>query len=194
LSADIESRGDEAPLKELQLPLRGGAVKILLQEVQRERGLLPFHEVGPDKLLPDNVRKQRMLRWTMVFDTKDGADYAKQLDALGAILAVPADDGKFLVIRDLKQRPVKPVEEDIKTIQRIFWVDDRTDSVAPLAKALQLKDTPRFIVAFFPEKLEKELLAKELKFQGKKVHEIEETRFRVVPRGDTCVPLVIDQR
>src|SRR5262249_1049162 len=46
-------------------------------------------------------REERQLRWTMIFNTRDGTDYATQLDALGAILAVPSADGKeFEIIRD----------------------------------------------------------------------------------------------
>jgi hypothetical protein len=71
-------------------------------------------------------RMKRTLRWTLKFDTKTGADYARQLAALEAILAVPADGTKYLVIRDLTQRPVKLEEEDLKKINRIFWVDELT--------------------------------------------------------------------
>ena len=39
------------------------------------------------------------------------------------------------------------------------------------------------VVAFFPEKLEKDLLGKELRFRNRPENEILETRFRVMRRG-----------
>jgi hypothetical protein len=140
------------------------------------------------------ARKKRMLRWTMLFDTKTGADYAKQLAALEAILAVPDKEGKYLVIRDLTQRPVQLEEEDLRKINRIFWVDDEEKSVGPLVQELGLKEKPAHIVAFFPEKLEKELVEKELTFANKKVDEIRQTRFRVIRSGDKYSVVIIDQR
>jgi hypothetical protein len=53
---------------------------------------------------------------------------------------------------------------------------------------------PDHVVAFFPEKLEKELLAKELKFAGRKEEEIFETRFKVVKKGDKYEVEVVEQK
>ncbi len=137
---------------------------------------------GSGKATEPNARQKRNLRWRLVFDTKDAEDYAKQLEDLGAILAVPEEKGGYRVFRDLKQRPAKGKVEDLKTIKRIFWIDDAPKSVASLAKALQLKAVPKHIICFFPEKLEKELLDKELKYQKRKEDEIAETRFKVIRR------------
>lgn len=124
-------------------------------------------------------RDKRQLRWTMLFDTPNGRDYLVQLDALGAILAVPAPDGGYLVIRDLLKKPVEPKPEDLATLDRIYWIDDRPSSVASLAKTLGIA-TPDHIAVFFPVKLEQELLDKELRrFRGKNEDDILETRFRV---------------
>src|SRR5262249_16819977 len=74
---------------------------------------------GPGKI---NVtkREKRQLRWTMIFNTRDGDDYARQLQALKAILAIRAPDGEYLVIDDLKKRPVTPMPKDIQEINRIY--------------------------------------------------------------------------
>ncbi|HKM55969.1 MAG TPA: hypothetical protein VJY33_21360, partial [Isosphaeraceae bacterium] len=135
---------------------------------------------------------KRVLRWTMIFDTRNGEDYRVQLQALGAILAIPGD-GQYLVIKDLRP-PVRPVPEDLKKIQRIFWIDNRPDSVGPLGAALGLPRPPPEVVAFFPEALERELLTKELAFRGRQENQILETRFRVMRRGPTFEPIVVDQR
>jgi hypothetical protein len=125
-------------------------------------------------------RAKRQQRWILVFDTKDGADYAKQLQGLGAILAIPEPDGeKYRVIHDLAKRPIDSKVEDILAIKRIYWIDDAKDSIESLAKGLGLKQTPKYVVAFFPEKLEKEMLGKESAFAGRKEAEIDETRFQV---------------
>ncbi len=137
-----------------------------------------------------NQREKRILRWAMTFNTRDGRDYANQLQGLGAILAMPLADGKrFEVIRDLSRRPAKGKEEDIAAINRIFWVDDRPESVRSLAiRGLGLSNAPSFFVAFFPEELEEKLLRMELEWMEKKAgrrneEDIHETRFNVINMG-----------
>jgi hypothetical protein len=126
-----------------------------------------------------------MLRWRIVFDTRDGEDYARQLEALGAILAIPAgEDGKYAVIRDLGKRPMRPVPEDLARVQHIFWVDDGARSVAGLAKALGLKKAPAQVVVFLPKYVEDVLLRKELSHAGLKEESILETTFRFARTKD----------
>jgi hypothetical protein len=128
--------------------------------------------------LPEG-RKRRMLRWRIHFDTKDGNDYAKQLEALGAILAVPADrPGKHRIIRDLSRRPAQGSVEDLARMQRIWFVENDSRSVRALSKALGLRPVPPLIVVFFPQYIEDELVRKELAFAKRKEGEIEETTFR----------------
>jgi hypothetical protein len=139
-----------------------------------------------------NERLKRVLRWTMMFDTRTGDDYRVQLQSLGAILGIPGPDGQYRVIRDLKQKPARLEAEELKKINRIFWVDDRPDSVGPLARALGIP-TPAHVVAFFPESLEKDLLRKERAFRNLKENEIQETRFKVIRYGSSYQPIVVDQ-
>ncbi len=125
-------------------------------------------------------REKRILRWTLRFSTLNGSDYVKQLAGLGAILAVPLSDGSFRLIKDLKQIPARGEVEDINSINRIFWIDSSPDSVQSLSMALRLNPPPPYIVAFFPESLEKRLLEKEKKSSGGKTEaQIKETRFIV---------------
>jgi hypothetical protein len=139
------------------------------------------------------IRQKRVLRWTLVFSTVNGEDYRRQLKALGAILAIPDGAGGYLVLREL-ERNAQPQREDLDKIQRIFWVDDRPESVTGLAQALGLRDIPAHVVAFFPESLEAELLDKELRFRNMKEENIKETRFKVVKSGARYVPMVESQR
>jgi hypothetical protein len=146
---------------------------------------------GPGgKILTD--RQKRVLRWTMTFDTVSGDDYRRQLSALGAILGVPGPEN-YTIIRDLNRKPAVGKVEDLNQIKRIFWIDNRPDSVGPLAQALGLTPVPDHVVAFFPQKLEDDLVRKERAFRGLKEEQIQETRFRVVRRNSTYEPVVVDQ-
>ena len=130
-------------------------------------------------------RQKRILRWTVVFDTQNGKDYLRQLQGLGALLAAPLPEGGWQLYADLKNPKAhkKVTSEDLGKINQIFWVDDRKSSVAALARALGIKEPPPHVVAFFPEKLEKELLQKERKYRGRKEDEIKDTKFKVIQRG-----------
>jgi hypothetical protein len=131
------------------------------------------------------VRGKRVLRWEFVFNAKDGTDYVKQLDCLGAILGVPDTEGKLLIIRDLKQRPAQPKYENWKEYNRIWWSDDSKDDANAIADELKLNLTPSVIFAFFPRELEDELVKKELeaaKAKGIQNGEagVKRTRFKIL--------------
>jgi len=141
-------------------------------------------------------RDKRKVRWQIIFSTGAGAgnDYLKQLDDLGALLAFEKGDDKYMVIRNLKEKLVRPVQEDIRKFDMIWWVDDKPQSVAALASALGIRPVPELFLAFFPAALEREMLDKELKaFQGKE-EDIEETEFRVVLREGRYRPEVASQK
>jgi hypothetical protein len=142
----------------------------------------------------ENKRKERVLRWKMQFNTFDGRDYLTQLSELGAILAIPQPQGGYKVIRDLRKIPADGEIEDLDTIKRIFWIDDKPESVQSLSMALRLPFPPPHFVAFFPESLEQDLADKERKYRNREEHQIKETRFRVVRRTGKYVPEVESQR
>ncbi len=144
---------------------------------------------GPDRAKMTQ-REKRQLRWTMMFNTKDGNDYLRQLQALGAILAIPVEGNQFMVIRDLGRAADAKVE-DISQINRIYWIDDKPQSVMSLSRALGLPAPPRFIAAFFPETLENELLDKERKHHKGSEDDILETRFQVMSRGGSYEAIVL---
>jgi hypothetical protein len=142
-------------------------------------------------------REQRMLRWTMQFDTRSGQDYLRQLRGLGAILAIPKDPGgnDYWVIRDLERHPPKLLDEDVRQLQRIFWIDDKPHSVASIMQALGLRENPDRFVAFMPQELEDKLFELELGYHHWKEDEIAETIFQVrVSGGGKCTPYVVSQR
>ncbi len=133
-------------------------------------------------------QRDRMLRWSLIFDTHSGRDYVAQLNGLGAILAVPVgtDEKKpdFKIIRDLSARPAKLLDEDIGKIQRIYWVDDKAQSVGDVMTVLGVKEKPSYFVAFMPEELEEKLFKLEKAYlekhhKGRTEGDILETRFRI---------------
>jgi hypothetical protein len=140
-------------------------------------------------------RERRMLRWTMQFDTRSGQDYLRQLRGLGAILAIPKDRGgdDYWVIRDLGGRPPRLLDEDVRQLQRIFWIDDKPYSVASVMQALGLRQTPDRFVAFMPQELEEKLYKEELKYNGWPEDEILETIFQVRVTGGRYEPFVTRQ-
>jgi hypothetical protein len=160
----------------------------------------PGHGTGPgsgDETGPGGKidRSNRPLRWTLRFNTRDGRDYLRQLEAFGAILAMPdpKQSADYLVIRDLHRVPADAKPEDITRIESIFWIDDKPESVRSLARALGLKEPPHFIV-FFPAEFEAKLLRLELDYRGKKESEIKETRFDVRLVGGRYEPSVLSQQ
>ncbi len=149
--------------------------------------------VGPGKGQASD-RAKRVLRWTLVFNTRDGNDYRRQLQAFGAIIAIPnpRNPDDYLVIRDLEHPTPQP--EDISKIQRIYWIDDGAASIRSLSSVLGLSPPPPHFVVFFPAEFEEKLLKLELAYRGKKENEISETRFDVRRSGGTYEPVVISQR
>ncbi|HTK75623.1 MAG TPA: hypothetical protein VL371_10230, partial [Gemmataceae bacterium] len=129
---------------------------------------------------------KRRLKWTISFSTAGGIDYLRQLNALGGILAIavpPENEIKF--IKNVMHRPVKWEKDDLARLmrERIYWIDDKPDSVQQLATGLGLNFVPDRIGAFFPKELEELLLRKELAHQNKREEQIRETRFQVIMRG-----------
>jgi hypothetical protein len=133
-------------------------------------------------------REKRMLRWHMRFTANSGAEYVAQLRSLGAILAFPMNDGpnpEYQLVRDLHP-PAKLLREDLSDIQRIYWIDDKPQSVRDVVQALGLRIKPDRFVAFMPEELENDLYRMEKNYVEKvkrqKFNEelIEETHFYVV--------------
>jgi hypothetical protein len=143
-------------------------------------------------------RGRRVLRWTMKFDVTTGREYIRQLNMCGAILGIPQGNGETLVVRDLTKLPVQGKIEDVKALNRIFWVDNNPDSMQSMAITLGLDKVPTEIYAFMPFTLEKTLLERELAY-GKKYgrnteESIEETVFQLRFRGGKPEPVVVEQR
>jgi dipeptidyl aminopeptidase/acylaminoacyl peptidase len=139
----------------------------------------------PDRSIQPRQPNPRQMRWKVLFNTKDGKDYADQLHGLGAILAVPLGDGKYEVVRDLRRRPAVGEKEDLAMHDRLYWLDDDPRSLEQLAAALGWKAVPPHVVAIFPEQLEKHLRELERKHFPGPAEDIKETHFRIGKRGNS---------
>jgi hypothetical protein len=147
-------------------------------------------------------REKRMLRWVMRFDTRSGADYVAQLKGLGAILAIPTQevpgDYRYQLVRDLRPG-AKLLDEDVSKINRIYWVDQKPESVREVMAFLNLRMSPSHFVAFMPAKLEQQLFELESRYlerhyPGATEDDITVTRFQVVPSPSrrTYVPELLN--
>jgi RNA polymerase sigma factor (sigma-70 family) len=126
-------------------------------------------------------RWKRTVRWQLNFSTDNGEDYARQLAALGATVAIPDGDSdtRYHVFRDLSPRPARGEVEDIVKNDRLFWIENSTKALIGLGKVLGWKEVPKHMVVFFPRYVEDDLLRKELAFANRKEEEIQETEFRI---------------
>lgn len=135
-------------------------------------------------------RIKRAKRWHLTFHTADVGEHVRQLAALGAILAFPQGDGRYVVVRNLSQRPAKGAIEDVGKINRIFWVDNEPTVAKDLAAHLGVGGTPRYFVAFFPEALEQQMQGMEQHATGRTEEAIgdnERFDFEVVRRDGSYV-------
>jgi hypothetical protein len=148
---------------------------------------------GDGRLL--TKREQRMLRWTMAFDIRGGADYANQLRSLGVIIAVevPGEDGKARVFRHIDANAKGEVEE-LSSIKRMPWIDARAESVGELCRYMGIHPVPPRLIAYMTEEMEAKLLQLELNYKGRDEDKIKETVFKIIPRGGRYEPQVREQR
>ncbi len=151
-------------------------------------------------------REKRMLRWSMLFNTTNSADYLAQLRGLGAILAIPVHEDAstgvcdYKVLRDLStSRPAKFSDEDIHNIQRLVsWRDENPESVRGVMAVLRLNLKPSHFLAFMPVELEEKLLRLEIDYlkkrsPGHKEDDIKATKFRIKIRNGKYEPEVVKQ-
>jgi hypothetical protein len=137
----------------------------------------------------------RALRWDLRFNTRDGRDYVRQLQGLGAVLAIPtgSGDASYKVVRDLSRRPTQLLDEDVSKIPGICWRDEDPAAVSGVMLALGLSLRPNHFGAFMPPELEEKLARLEREFAGRGETQIGRTRFRVIVSDGRYDVQVIDQ-
>ena len=142
---------------------------------------------GSGKALSE--REKRMLRWSMSFNR---ATYLEQLRDLGAIIAVPVGrDGKHYQVCDLTKQPLHWTEDDLSNNKRIFWIDDKPDSVRALMSQMGRKEYTSHFVALLPPGLEQHLFELELKYKGLNEDDIFETKFDCIRGSDGRYDVIV---
>jgi hypothetical protein len=106
------------------------------------------------------TKQRRQLRWHLVFDISNAADYLDQLYRMKAIVGFQYPDQSVRLVADLKKRPAV-LQPATRIPDRIFWMDDDRESIRTICEELRVSPMPRRVIAFFPESLEEELLRKE---------------------------------
>jgi hypothetical protein len=143
-------------------------------------------------------RQSHVKRWELKFDFDGAKEYVRQLHDLGAYLGVPDEQGKLVFIRDLTERPAKPSTEDLKKLDRIYFLDKDAKWAEEIAEELKLPFTPAMIVAAVPRTFEQDLLKLELehaqKNGRKSVDEVEKTKFEIKFRDHKPIISVVEQR
>jgi hypothetical protein len=144
--------------------------------------------------------RARSLRWVLRFSTDSGEDYVAQLAAMNATILVPLppnfSQGMFFTdLRNLSQKHMSSDADLKKLAGQIKFSDTRPESVRAVCQVLGVKDPGvKSFWAFFPRTLEDELARKEVGFRNRRPENIEETIFRVVPKGGTYEIRVDDQK
>jgi hypothetical protein len=132
-------------------------------------------------------------RWDLHFNTLDARDYLRQLQGLGAVLAIPTgpDGSGYKVLRELSRRPVRLLDEDVTQIPGILWKDYEPRAVEGLVRELGLTSHPDHFGAFLPVELEEKLARLEREYAGRTPGQIARTYFRVeLARGRYDVRVV----
>lgn len=140
------------------------------------------------------ITQRRNKRWTITFDTRNGTDYLRQLSVLGATLVGDYADGGPVMYRKLNLIPVTGEPLDSSLRSQLVWVDNRPGAIRELADAMGLQRNPQAIRAYFPARLEQELLQLELAYRNKKEEEIDSTVFRMVLEGSSYRMYVTEQK
>jgi hypothetical protein len=149
--------------------------------------------VGSGKDLAEK-RDERQKRWKLNFTTRNPQDYVRQMEFFKATIVIPTAGGGYAVAVDRGTQLRPPRVQDISTIEGVFWVDDKPESVKRMCAGLGIHEALPWFAAFFPEDFERDLLRKELEFRGKREEQINETRFNVVSSGGGYQVVVASQQ
>jgi hypothetical protein len=131
----------------------------------------------------------REQRWTIIYpqgQTPD--DYARQLDALGVELAVPAGPSTLDYINNFSAATPSHRIGPARTDKRLWFLwqsSARKENDAALLKKAGVTVGDKPIFQFYPKAVEDQLARIEVQYRGRNPGEIRVTRFQVVPQGNT---------
>jgi hypothetical protein len=143
-------------------------------------------------------RAMRIDRWIISITFTSGEEYRAKLANLNAMVAIPEGKGQFKLYRDLdKKTSTIETPAGLTKLQMTYWQNRDPEAVSGLAQALGATSNPSYLYVFFPQALEKELLAKELahaKMTEDLINERGiETKFSAVRVGNKYDVKVLEQ-
>jgi hypothetical protein len=127
-------------------------------------------------------RGARVARWVLHFNTRSTKHYLAQLDGLGAEIAFPAVGNRWQYFLDASSNKRRSEVRDLSSETRLYWVDEKPESLRGVAEELGIP-VPPFMIVFLPVDLEDRMLKLELAYQNLGEEEIRRTDFEVVTRA-----------
>jgi hypothetical protein len=116
-----------------------------------------------------------------------------QLGGLGAEVAFPQRGDQYAYYSNLDGSPTRAVR-DLSRENRIFWIDNDSQSFGDVARELGAGSAP-MMIAFFPLELEERMSKLELAYRGRASEaDIIQTVFECVSRGGGYDVMVVDQK
>jgi hypothetical protein len=150
-----------------------------------------------------NSRAKQLIRWTIRFETYGadvkarGDDYLRQLAGLGAWIALPLgnDPNRVTLYKDLAARPLRGEVMKIDDLEgRIFFTDNRPESLEQVALAMGLGEPPAGMRAMFPFEIEDQMRTLEKQRLGRRnLNDVQQTYFRPFFQGGKWALRVEDQ-
>jgi hypothetical protein len=127
-------------------------------------------------------RGARVARWVLHFNTRSPRHYLMQLDGLGAQIAFPEVGNRWRYYFEVSGKKPRSEVRDLAGEQRVYWVDEKPESIGGVAGELGIA-VPPFMIVFLPVAMEERMLRMELAYQNLAEDEIRRTDFEVVTRG-----------
>ena len=127
-------------------------------------------------------RGARVARWVLHFSTRSSKHYLTQFDGLGAQIAFPEVGNKWRYYVDVNSSKRRSEVRDLTRENRVYWVDEKPESIQGVAQELGIA-VPPFMIVFLPVALENRMLQLELAYQNLSEDEIRRTDFEVVTRA-----------
>lgn len=142
--------------------------------------------------------RAEVLAWRWRFNLQGGArEHADKLAAIGVTVAVPDPRGGFLMVQDLKRRPVDTRRDDLAAFKdAVKWYNTDPNSVKGLANELQLPFVPQHVILLLPKDREEKMAAEEARFakeHRRTLTTVRATWFDFQLRGGGYEPLAIRQ-
>jgi hypothetical protein len=163
-------------------------------------GMGPGISSGSD-LGMQNARAERMYRWEIKLPFGSSTNYLAKLENLGATVVAYHADGKYTIYRNLTTKRGESIsKEDLEKFNKMLlgWWDTKTDSVAALAIALNVKPIPTKFRIYFPVELEKAVAEAETSYRNLTEQELVKrnlhTSFSVRRIGDRYEVTVVEQK